>query len=210
MAFIPRLNDSGMMNNPYWYSGNPFYLSGYGLANCTCFAWGRAWECAVQNGATNPRPDIYNNLCPNFGNAWTWESDTLWNTGQEPALGAIAVYDTTDKYGNVVGNPGHVAVLEQKISDDVWVMSESNYGYYEDGQWHDRVYFRTRTTTRSSGWRYFDEMGYNLYIKFKCFIYNPFAGDTPTPPEPPTPTGGKKKIWLSKRIWLRKRGLVWL
>ena len=44
MAFTPRLNDNGILNNPKWYSDNPFYQSGYGMPNCTCYAWGRFWE----------------------------------------------------------------------------------------------------------------------------------------------------------------------
>ena len=41
MAFTPRLTSDGMMNNPYWYSLNPFYNipatppHKYGLPNCT-------------------------------------------------------------------------------------------------------------------------------------------------------------------------------
>lgn len=38
MAFTPRLNSSGMLNNPKWYSENIFYQAGYGLPNCTCYA----------------------------------------------------------------------------------------------------------------------------------------------------------------------------
>lgn len=39
MSFVPRLTDNGIMNNPKWYSENPFYLAGYGLPNCTAYAW---------------------------------------------------------------------------------------------------------------------------------------------------------------------------
>ena len=39
-VYIPRLTSDGIMNNPYWYDRNPLYLAGYGLANCTCYAWG--------------------------------------------------------------------------------------------------------------------------------------------------------------------------
>ena len=40
VAFVPRLTRDGMQGNPYWYSRNPFYLAGYGLPNCTCYAFG--------------------------------------------------------------------------------------------------------------------------------------------------------------------------
>ena len=40
--YEPRLTKSGMLNSIYWYSDtNPFYPTGYGLPNCTCYAWGR-------------------------------------------------------------------------------------------------------------------------------------------------------------------------
>lgn len=194
MAFTPRLDSSGMMNNPYWYGGNPFYTSGYGLPNCTCYAWGRAWESAVQCGATNPRPDIFNNLCPSFGNGNTWYGTTNWNKGQTPRLGAIVCYADTG------GGAGHVAVVEEIDNDGNITCSNSAYG----GQ-----YFFVTHSTRANNY----EDGY-IYVGsgmpiFQGFIYNPFV-DSPTPPTP-TPTGGKKKIYyLSKKIWLRKRGHVWL
>lgn len=39
MAFTPRLNDNGILNNPKWYSDNPFYQSGFGMPNCTCYSY---------------------------------------------------------------------------------------------------------------------------------------------------------------------------
>lgn len=39
MAYVPRLTDTGIRNNFHWYSDNPFYQSGYGMPNCTCYAW---------------------------------------------------------------------------------------------------------------------------------------------------------------------------
>lgn len=205
MAFTPRLDSSGMMNNPYWYSGNPFWLSpttpphDLGLPNCTCYAWGRAWESAVQCGATNPRPEIYNNLVPDLSNASgrAWYGQTNWNKGQTPRLGAIVCYADTG------GGAGHVAVVEEIDNDGNITCSNSAYG----GQYFF-VTHSTRANNYEDGYIY---VGSGLPI-FQGFIYNPFV-DEPTPPEPPTPTptGGKKNIYyLSKKIWLRKRGHVWL
>ena len=42
--YIPRLTADGIRGNPYWYSRNPFYNAGYGMPNCTAYAWGRFWE----------------------------------------------------------------------------------------------------------------------------------------------------------------------
>lgn len=40
-SFTPRLNSDGMQGNPCWYANNPFEQAGYGLPNCTAYAWGR-------------------------------------------------------------------------------------------------------------------------------------------------------------------------
>ena len=42
-SFTPRL--TAPSSSDYHYtSDNPFYNSGYGMPNCTCYAWGRAYE----------------------------------------------------------------------------------------------------------------------------------------------------------------------
>lgn len=40
MAFIPRLSEGGIRGSAYWYSDNIYYQSGYGMPNCTCYAYG--------------------------------------------------------------------------------------------------------------------------------------------------------------------------
>ena len=110
--FEPRLNDSGMRNNPYWYSENPFYQSGYGLPNCTAYAWGRAYEL------TKERPTL------SIGNANEWfgyRSDG-YERGFKAKLGAIICYD-----GGTFGT-GHVGVVEQINDDGSIIISNSNYG----------------------------------------------------------------------------------
>lgn len=39
MAYTPRLTSDGIVDNFHWYSDNPFYQSGYGMPNCTCYAY---------------------------------------------------------------------------------------------------------------------------------------------------------------------------
>lgn len=113
--FIPRLNDNGIMNNPYWYSNNPFYNAGYRLPNCTCYAWGRFWESA----GSEYRPNL------STGNAedW-WNYNDGYERGQQIALGACACYADGDYSGD-----GHVGIVEQ-IFDDYAVISNSAYGSY--------------------------------------------------------------------------------
>lgn len=119
--FSPRLTDAGMRGSSYWYSGNPFYQSGYGLPNCTCYAYGRFWEINGQ------KPTGLS-----LGNAGTWFGRTTgFQKGQTPKLGAIICYGYND------GGAGHVAVVE-KISGNSIITSNSGWGssYF----WTEEVY----------------------------------------------------------------------
>ncbi|HIR00521.1 MAG TPA: CHAP domain-containing protein [Candidatus Scybalocola faecavium] len=122
MAFTPRLNSSGMQGSVYWYSGNPFYQSGYGLPNCTCYAWGRVYEILGY------RPTYLST-----GNAKDWyphaQSATPQYCGSTPKLGAILC--------TYYANGGHVAVVEQINSDGSILTSNSGYS--------SGIYFWTET-----------------------------------------------------------------
>lgn len=111
-VFVPRLNDDGIEGNPYWYADNPFYIAGFGLPNCTCYAWGRWWEI------TGLRPDELP-----LGDASDWMDRAVANglkTGKTPRLGAIACYD--------YAGGGHVAVVEKINSDGSITTSNSAWG----------------------------------------------------------------------------------
>ena len=43
MTFKPRLT-APTTDNRFYYKDNVFYKSGYGMPNCTCYAWGRFYE----------------------------------------------------------------------------------------------------------------------------------------------------------------------
>lgn len=97
--------------NPYYYSNiNVFYKFGYGMPNCTCYAYGRAYEILK----AEPKLCIYD------ANQWfDYNKDNgYYSYGQTPKLGAIACW----KYKNY--NSGHVAVVE-KITDDTVYYSNS-------------------------------------------------------------------------------------
>lgn len=112
VEYDPRLNDDGMMNNPYWYSLNPFYQAGVGLPNCTCYAWGRRYEI------TKEAPTL------SLGNADEWYGYTTdgYKRGSEPKLGAVICYS-----GGSIGT-GHVGVVEVIHGDGSIITSNSNYG----------------------------------------------------------------------------------
>ena len=151
MAFSPRLNSNGMANNPWWYSnGNIYYASGYGLPNCTCYAYGRYAEIRGEFAAL-PSGD---------GGQW-YDAATGFNRGSTPKLGAIACYKSrSGQYA------GHVAVVEV-INDDGSIIT-SNSAY-------NGTYFFTNTVYASdgyvAGW-----MTTNRDYYCQGFIYNDAGG----------------------------------
>lgn len=179
--YTPRYNSNGIRGNPHYYSSNPFYNAGYGMPNCTCYAWGRFWEIADPNNEYIHRPTL------STGNAEDWYPHTSdgYSRGSTPALGAIACYAD----GNFSGL-GHVCVVEYIDYDNQKCrVSESAYhGYF----------------FRSSHWiSYSGAYGYGGY-HFQGFIYNPYAGDTPGPPGPGPLSEGKRWWYFKKQIKTRK------
>ncbi len=108
-GFIPRLSAPDFDEISY-YEDNIFYKSGYGMPNCTAYAWGRVYEIL------NKKPG----LCP--GNARLWYayniSNKIYKFGKKPIPGAVACFD--NEYG------GHVAVVEV-IKDGIITFSNSAY-----------------------------------------------------------------------------------
>lgn len=172
--FTPRLSANGIYLSKYYYADNPFHQSGYGLPNCTCYAWGRFYEIS------GVRP---NNLP--LGNGGDWYPSAVnaghYKTGSVPALGAVACYSST------TGGVGHVAIVEAINNDGSFTISQS--GYYrpiasyppdtEDYFWTDVC----DGITRKASW-----MG---NYAFQGFIYNPEQPITPLPLN-----------WISKNAYL--------
>lgn len=108
--FTPRLY-APAYGNSYYYGDNVFYNSGYGMPNCTAYAWGRAYEILGE------KP------CLSTGDAGSWfeynKKHKIYAYGKEPQVGAIACFD------NVYG--GHVAVVE-RIENNIITFSNSAYG----------------------------------------------------------------------------------
>ena len=177
IPFTPRLTSSGMNGNPYWYSLNPFYNAGFGLPNCTCYAWGRFWEIADTEHDYSNRPTL------STGNAEDWYSFSSdgYERGQDPRLGAVICFADGPFSGE-----GHVAIVEQINNDGSIVTSNSAYG----GE-----YFYTQTLYPPN---YLPASGYT----FQGFIYNPFAGWSPSP-------SFIQKPWLWKReLYNREEDLL--
>ena len=152
--FVPRLTSSGILGNPYWYSRNPFYNAGYGLPNCTCYAWGRFWEIADYEQNYSNMPTLSTSDAEN----WYGYTADGYERGQEPRLGAVICFADGPYSGD-----GHVAIVEEILPNGDIVCSNSAYG----GQ-----YFYLTTLSPPN---YLPAAGY----VFQGFIYNPFAGGSP-------------------------------
>ena len=116
-SFEPRLT-SPDRSNPYYNSTlNVFSQTGYGMPNCTAYAYGRIYEI------TGEAPLIKR------GDAGSWwfinKNNDYYEYGQEPKLGAIACWSD------------HVAVVEE-IGEDTITISQSHWR---------RIYFDTDTVT---------------------------------------------------------------
>lgn len=173
-TYVPRTNSNGMAGSPYYYSMNPYYLNGWGLPNCTCYAWGRWAEILGQA----PPSSL------GYGNAENWFPSTGSGLVKIPAsdpncipkLGAIACWADGPYSGY-----GHVAVVEQIDPDGKIHTSNSGYNY---------LYFYMRSGYRSTN--YGQASGY----RFQGFIYLPDSYDPPPEPYPPYPPSK-----LDKPLW---------
>lgn len=173
--YIPRLSDIGIPGNPYYYSRNPFYQAGYGMPNCTCYAWGRFWENADINHDYSNRP----NLSTSNAEYWYGASDG-YQRGSTPQLGAVLCLADGPFSGD-----GHVAIVEEIFSDGSITVSESAYNGY---------YFRTERLYPPN---YIPVAGY----VFQGFIYNPYSGGGLGP----FPPGWWQKIWMYKKWWWKRQ-----
>lgn len=180
MAFEPRYNDDGIRNNFHWYSENPFYLAGYGMPNCTCYAWGRFWEIGDPLSVGSNKPV---GLPTSDGGSWWGDNQRTGNyeSGQTPQLGAVICF--SDDYGG----SGHVAIVEH-IDTNTGDLICSN------SAWRG-TYFFTSNVYASNGYNW-------SHYTFQGFIYNPNA--EPTPPPPPTIEKKHKFPWF---LYFRKRRL---
>ena len=115
MKFIPRTTAPSKTDKNYYSNNNAYYKNGYGMPNCTAYAYGRVYELLgyIPSG-------LY------YGNAENWYDNTKnLKKGQTPKLGAIACY-RSGKTGNSSDGAGHVAIVE-KIDGDSFECSNSAY-----------------------------------------------------------------------------------
>lgn len=98
-------------NNKYYTTNNVYHAAGYGLPNCTCYAWGRIYEIAGK------RPMLSINDGKDY-----WSHTDGYARGKTPRVGAVACWKGgADKCG-------HVAVVERIEIGGAITVSESCYG----------------------------------------------------------------------------------
>lgn len=108
-------------DNTYYFANNPYSQGGYGLPNCTAYAFGRAYEIL----GTTP------NLAMGNANSW-WaynQRTGYYPSGSTPKLGAVICWGGS--------SDGHVAIVEA-IHGDTVTLSESTYS---------GIYFQNYTYT---------------------------------------------------------------
>jgi len=179
ISFTPRINNPPETTNPYYTTWNPFHTStyiskttglkdNYGMVdlngnkrgNCTCYAYGRAYEVLGSKPSLSTK------------NAENWYEDNKkygyysYNKST-PELGAIAVW-SKGVIGNNADGAGHVAFIEAIDGDSV-TTSESGWNSF---------YFKNYT--RNSKHSNFD---YSSSYTFQGFIYACGTNTTPEEPE---------------------------
>ncbi len=113
--FTKRLSTPSKTNK-YYYDLNPYHQSGYGLPNCTCYAYGRWYEMLGKKPKLSLR------------NAENWYNhDDGYKRGQTPKVGAVAVW-RRGKVGVESDGAGHVAIVEEVYKDGSFLTSNSAWG----------------------------------------------------------------------------------
>ncbi len=111
-TYTPRTTAPSYSSSYYYSNQNIFYANGYGMPNCTAYAYGRAYEIL----GTKPNLSKWS--------AEYWYGDNIeagaYSYGKTPKLGAIACW----RYN---GGGGHVAVVE-KIENGTITFSNSAWG----------------------------------------------------------------------------------
>lgn len=136
-------------SNKWFYTSNPFYQCGYGLPNCTAYAWGRFAELLGK------KPSL------SLSNAENWYGHKDgYKRGKKPKLGAVIVW-AKGKVGNGSDGAGHVAIVEEIYSDGSFLVSESGWKC-------SKIMWTTKIPASCK------RSGYS----FLGFIYNPAVTDT--------------------------------
>lgn len=123
------------------------YSVGSALPNCVGYAWGRFLEVMRQHDASITTCDLPRSDAKDF-----IKYNTAYEVGQEPRLGAVAVF-----------LPNHVAIVEKIDSNGVCTLSESGWG--------GPIFHYGNTISKAANYNDHDWRNYTLL----GFIYNPYG-----------------------------------
>jgi surface antigen len=144
-TFTPR-TEAPATSNAYFYADNPFYQSGYGMPNCTAYAWGRFWEISGE------RPRLSTGDAEDW---WDYDADG-YERGQTAKLGAVICW-AKGIPGDDSDGAGHVAVVE-KINADGSILTSNS-------AWNSTLFYEKLIQSD------YELAGYT----FQGFIYNPVS-----------------------------------
>lgn len=168
--YNPRLT-APRTNNKHYYSDNIFYQCGYGMPNCTAYAWGRFYE----ELGTKPK------LCTANAENWYKYNDG-YKRGSTPKLCAIGVWKQGN-VGNEKDGAGHVMVAEILHEDGAVTFSSSAWGGSN---------FYTHKLYPPFNFSSFEFVG---------FIYLPIEFEEEVKPTTPTPIVNKTPVQLACEVW---------
>lgn len=107
MGFTQRTT-APTSSDAWYFANNPFEWSGYGMPNCTAYAWGRFAEIL----GSKPTLSLSN------AEDW-WAYSDGYERGNKPKLGAVIVWE------GLGDEAGHVAIVESINSDGSFLISQS-------------------------------------------------------------------------------------
>lgn len=140
--FKKRTTAPSKTDKHYYSKENIFYKIGYGMPNCTAYAWGRLYEITGK---------MYDKLCGNAEEWWAAADKAGLKKGNTPKLGAIICW-RAGVAGNRNDGAGHVAVVEEiKANGDIVT---SNSAYTRNKDEYAAKTFYTKTITKASGYQY--------------------------------------------------------
>lgn len=150
-SFSPRLSAPSSSNKYYYSNLNVFYKYGYGMPNCTAYAYGRAYEIL------GSEPKL------SWNNAEQWydynKSNGYYKYGQTPKVGAIACWSYN-------GGGGHVAVVEKVENGQIT---------FSNSAWSGKNFYLSYASTSDKN------AGGNSWWNFQGYIYlGNFSGSTST------------------------------
>ena len=169
-TFTPRLSAPASTNKYYYNSDyNVFQKYGYGLPNCTAYAYGRAYEILGKE------PKL------SWNGAGQWydynRSNGYYKYGSTPKVGAIACW--------CYSGGGHVAVIEKIDSNGNMTLSNS--------EWGGRTFYLTYANKNDSN------PGGNSWWTFQGYIYLIDSADVVEPAPVSYKTGIYKVVVDSTR-----------